>query len=832
MNTQKIKMNLPLILPDLNEGSHDRCIDRLKYALLSQKGIEQVHLNRTETAGGELCIHYDSDLIHLDRVGEIVRSNGAAITNQFGHIRQKLRSPLKPRAALRLEKALRKIPAVVEANVAPTGVLRVEYSRNEIAEADLKNEIELAIQGLSDFSVSRKSPSDVDGSKDEQGHKHNGKEEGHTHEGGILGERTELFFSIASGLLLGLGWTLERFAIDATVIRVLYILAYFAGGFFVVREALENLRNRKLEIDSLMVLAAIGAAVLGELPEGALLLFLFSFGHALEHFDMGKARKAIEALQELAPDTARVERNGTVIEVRVSDLNLNDVIVIRPNERIAADGFVIEGESAVDQAAVTGESIPVDKFALPQGALESHRTDSRYRLFAGTINGSGSLRAQVTRLSKDSTLSRVIEMVNDAEARKSPTQLFTDKFERIFVPAVLAFIAILPFAFLIINETWQVSLYRAMSVLVAASPCALAIATPSAVLSSVARAARGGVLIKGGAPLEELGTLTAIAFDKTGTLTEGRPEVTDVKLVNGVTERELMAYAIAIEKQSDHPLASAIVLYGTKNGQSNDASLTAQNVKSVTGKGIVGDVNGHEVEIGKRSLFEGSIDGNSAIHSLTTSLEEGGRTVMIMRVNGQFLGVIGLMDKPRETAKKVIADLARLGVRKMVMLSGDHQKVAESVASELGLSEAKGDLMPEDKVAAIRNLRKSEKIAMVGDGVNDAPAMTQATVAIAMGAAGSDVALQTADIALMSDDLRALPFAVGLSRQGRRIVKQNLFISLGMVAVLIPATLFGLGMGLAVVGHEGSTLVVVLNALRLLAYKDFKLAPYAVDGAD
>lgn len=426
-----------------------------------------------------------------------------------------------------------------------------------------------------------------------------------------------------------------------------------------------------------------------------------------------------------------------------------------------------------------------------------------------------------TKLARDSTLARVVQMVKEAEAQKSPTQRFTDTFERYFVPTVLGSVGLLLFAWVVIDEPFQASFYRAMAVLVAASPCALAISTPSAVLSGVARAARGGVLVKGGAPLENLGRLGAVAFDKTGTLTEGKPSLTDVVCSNGVSEAELLQVAIAVESLSDHPLAAAVVR-GGKLRLKSDLVRQADDLQSITGRGVKALVDGQQVYIGKDSLFA-EIEGAPLPLPLQASVEKlkaGGRTTMIVRRGENYLGVLGLMDTPREAAKDVIRRLREIGIQRMIMLSGDNQQVANAVAKAVGIDEAVGDLMPEDKVEAIKRLHGEGGVAMVGDGVNDAPAMANATVGIAMGAAGSDVALETADVALMADDLSRLPFAVGLSRQTSRIIRQNLWISLGMVAFLVPATILGLRLGPAVFLHEGSTLLVVLNALRLLGYQD------------
>ena len=662
------------------------------------------------------------------------------------------------------------------------------------------------------------SSQDAEDSHDESGD--------HQHEhGGLFGANTEMIFALLCGALLGVGALLPKLTnVPSWLPLTCFVLAYFFGGFYTLREAIDNIKLKRFEIDTLMLVAAAGAAALGSWAEGALLLFLFSLGHALEHYAVGRAKRAIEALAELAPDTATVVRDGQTMEIPVAELVVGDTVVVRPNERLPADGFIVKGSSAINQAPVTGESIPVDKRPVDDAAVARTRpdlVDSASKVFTGTINGTGSIEIEVTRKSSDSALARVVKMVSEAETRQSPTQRFTDKFERIFVPAVLALAFILLFAWVVIDETFRDSFYRSMAVLVAASPCALAIATPSAVLSGIARAARAGVLIKGGAPLEELGSLNAMAFDKTGTLTEGRPRITDVVPTSGTTEQELMTVAVAVESLSDHPLAAAIARDGLAR-LGGVQPPAADGLNNLIGRGVTAKLNGETVWIGKAEMF--GVDGVPALRAevqgAIQNLRDNGRTTMVVRKGDRDLGAIGLLDTPREGAQQALQELRSLGISRMIMISGDHQKVATAVAKQVGLDEAWGDLMPEDKVEAIRKLRQETKVAMVGDGVNDAPAMANATVGIAMGAAGSDVALETADVALMADDLRHLPFAVGLSRQTRSIIRQNVFVSLGIVAVLVPATIMGLSMGVAVAVHEGSTLLVVFNALRLLAYRD------------
>jgi Cd2+/Zn2+-exporting ATPase len=590
----------------------------------------------------------------------------------------------------------------------------------------------------------------------------------------------------------------------------MYVAAYTFGGFDLVRHWFGSVRQRRLtfDIDLLMLLAALGAAVLGQWVEGAFLLFLFSLAHALEHYALGRARGAIRALADLAPPTARVVREEKMLEIPVEEVAPGDVVVVRPAERIPVDGEVSSGHSAVNQAPITGESVPVEK----SGGDE---------VFAGTVNGDGALFVTATRVAGDRTLDRVIALVEEAQTQKAPTQRFTERFERVFVPTVLAadllLILVPPLLGLL---PWSESFYRAMAMLVAASPCALALGTPSAVLAGIAQAARHGVLIKGGAHLENLGTLRAIAFDKTGTLTVGEPRVTDVIPAAGVPENELLATTAAVERHSQHPLAVAVVTYAEEK---RAPRLEAADLESLTARGVRARVQGQVVEVGNLRLWEE--DGQvipEGVRQAVTTLQRAGRSTMAVRSGERWLGVLGVADRPREGVREVLRRLQQMGIGTLVMLTGDNRGVGEAIAREVGVNEVKVELLPEDKVTAVRELlREHGRVAMVGDGVNDAPALANATVGIAMGGAGTAVALETADVALMGDELAKLPFAVGLSRQARRIIRQNLYFSLGVIVLLILATTTGtVGIGPAVFLHEGSTLVVIGNALRLLGYAD------------
>ncbi|WP_055442139.1 heavy metal translocating P-type ATPase [Lacinutrix himadriensis] len=650
--------------------------------------------------------------------------------------------------------------------------------------------------------------------------------DGHNHSHNLIfGKKTELYFAILCGVFLITGFTVEKLTDAPSWTSVFsYIIAYFFGGYFITIEAYQKIIKGGFDIDFLMIVAAIGAAYIGSWAEGALLLFLFSLGHALEHYAMHKAKKTIEALSDLSPKTALVKKGNQLIEIPIESLKIGDIIVVKPNTKIAADGVIITGNSSINQAPITGESMPVDKTAITtlDKLPEFKDIDKKHIAFSGTINGDSTLEIHVLKRSQDSTVARLIKMVSEVETQKSPTQRLTKKFEKWYVPIVIIVVVLLCFAYLIIDETFNESLYRAITVLVAASPCALAISTPSAVLSGIARAAQKGVLIKGGKALEDLGSITTIAFDKTGTLTEGKPKLTNVIPLNDFEEQEFLQIVLEVESLSNHPLAKAIAKDIEKLHSISFKGI-AKNIEAIQGKGITATYNTSKVFIGNLKLMQD--EGITVTNIVTTkmdSLLQNGHTVMLVAFKKEIIGILSVMDVPRKTAAGTLKKLRAIGIKRMIMLTGDHQNVGDTIAKQIGLTEAKGNLLPEDKVTAIKNLLATDgKIAMVGDGVNDAPAMALSTVSIAMGAAGSDVALETADVALMSDKIENLPFVIGLSRASKRIIKENIFISLAVVAVLVPVTILGLtNIGIAVLFHEGSTVIVVINALRLLAYKE------------
>ena len=540
----------------------------------------------------------------------------------------------------------------------------------------------------------------------------------------------------------------------------------------------------------------------------AAVVTLVLLGKWLEARARRRAGEAIRALQALRPARARVHRDGVERDLPLAEVAVGDIVAVRPGERFPVDGEVLEGRTHADEALVTGESLPVAK-------------QPGDRVIGGAINGEGAVTLRTVAVGAESALARIVRLVEDAQAAKPPIQRLVDRVSAVFVPVVVAIALLTLLGWGLATGDWGRATLNAVAVLVIACPCALGLATPAAVMAGTGVAARAGIVVRDAEALERARAVRIVIFDKTGTLTEGRPRIIDVVPVDGASETELLQVAVAVESLSDHPLAAAIA----RDGRSRlDAGKlpTASDLENLIGRGVKARLGDQPVWIGKAEMF--GADGvpalGAAAAAAIAALREQGRTTMVVRLGDRELGAIGLMDTPREAAKQALVRLKAMGIERMIMISGDHQKVAQAVAKEVGLDEAWGDLMPEDKVEAIRKLRDQDKVAMVGDGVNDAPAMANATVGIAMGAAGSDVALETADVALMADDLKHLPFAVGLSRHTRGIIRQNVFVSLGIVAFLVPATIFGLGIGPAVAVHEGSTLLVVFNALRLLAYRD------------
>lgn len=791
------QIDLAILLPQID--ADDECTEMLAGRLAQQRGLDKAHIVR-ENGSVKLCLHYDPNLITLAAVERLANEAGAQISEQYQHDQIAFIRPNTADAAIGLEQQLNSLKGVLHASVNyAIGIIYVAYDSHELSRAS----IERVIQGMGIGLRARVQSADA--------HKH---EHGHDH-GSAPGflphwmqERWTLVLVVLAAVFFLAGWLGERiFGLSETAANVLYIFAYIAGGYDVATHAIPALFKGKLDTDILMLAAAGGAAILGELSEGAFLLLLFSIGHAGEHYALDRARNAISALGALMPKTALLKYGSQISEVPVEQLSIGDIVIARPGDRIAVDGEVADGSSAVDQSPITGESVPVTKSVGDE-------------VFAGTVNKDNAIEIQVTHLTADNTLSRVMNLVAEAQSQQSPTQQFADRFTSRFVPLVFIVTALLIILPPLLNLLpLSESFYRGMLLLVAASPCALAIGTPAAVLAGIAQAARNGVLIKGGVHLENLGQLNAIAFDKTGTITSGQFNVTDIVPMNGTTPEMLLQTAAAVEQQSNHPLAQAVV----RAAQEKQLSLpNASGLENIAGRGVRSVLNGQTVLIGSPKLFDqaSGIMLSDDVLTKVSALESSGRSVMIVAKGDTVQGILGLADAPRPFVAEVMRSLRELGIRHLVMLTGDNQKVAKDIAAQVGLTDVQAELLPEDKLTTIKQLKQQyEAIAMVGDGVNDAPALASATVGIAMGGAGTAVALETADVALMADDLQKLPFAVGLSRASRQIIQQNLIISMGVIVLLILSSVLGLvALGFVVVLHEGSTLVVVGNALRLLGY--------------
>lgn len=796
MTESTTKLELPLLLPDIPD-ERDACVLRLVRSLRALRAVLDVHVVDAPGKGASLlCVHYDSDVMGLGDVERAAAQAGAAVTARYGHAVLPIRAIDGEDAARRIEAGLRRVRGVLHASVSlPAQRARVEFDRETLGEKAIREELDAMGYGPA--------------TRPPQGAERTSGDQPRGLAARIV-ENKELVLSLGAGLLLGAAWTGQRWlALPDVAALPLYLAAYALGAWDLVGHWVRAVRkgNLTFDIDLLMLVAALGAAALGEWAEGAFLLFLFSFAHALEHLALDRARGAIRALADLAPATARVLRDDAVVDLPVEEVQAGEWVIVRPGERIPVDGEVRKGSSVVNQAPITGESVPVEKRDGDE-------------VFAGTVNGEGALHVETTRAQGDRTLDRVIQLVEEAQTRKAPTERLTDRFERIFVPLVLlSAFALATLPAVMGWWPWSTSFYRSMALLVAASPCALAIGTPSAVLAGIAQAARNGVLIKGGVHLEKLGAVAALAMDKTGTLTVGRPEVMDVVPFDGVASDELLSVAAAVERNSQHPLAEAVVRRAEEDGIELPE---AGDLESVTGRGVRSTLDGETVEIGNLRLWdEKGVQVPQGIRTEVARLADSGRSVMAVRLGDRWLGTIGMADRPRAGVAQVLQAIRAQGIGTLVMMTGDNRGVADVVAREVGIDEVMADLLPEDKVEGVKELlARHDGVAMVGDGVNDAPALAAADVGIAMGGAGTAAALETADVALMGDDLAGIPFAVGLSRRTRRVIRQNLGISLAVIAVLIVATTTGtFGIGPAVLVHEGSTLLVVGNALRLLRYR-------------
>jgi len=622
--------------------------------------------------------------------------------------------------------------------------------------------------------------------------------------------------AILAWVFLVMGAALDAWT-DAgwSVVLACYIASYLAGGTMAAVTAITDLLDRRVNIDLLMVTAAIGAALIGSWVEGAILLGLFSTSNALEHYALDRTRNAVRALMDLSPDVATVAGPSGETVVPVERLAVGDTIVVRPGERIPADAEIVSGTTEVDQSAITGESMPIARTA-------------GHPVFAGTVNGSGAFRAQVTHLPSESTLARITRMVAEAQDQKGRAERFTDRFEGPYAIGVIVFAVLVWIVPILFGADRSDAFYRAITVLVVASPCALVISTPAATLSAIANAARNGVLVKGGSYLDDLGVVDTIAFDKTGTLTLGHPSLTDLRVFGDTDESAALRLVAAVEHLSEHPIAKAIV----DGAEAAETSLPAgEGFASEPGKGVEASVEGVWVGVGNERMFEErGIPVSREACDAATEIRSAGKTAVLGATNSGVFAVVGVADKVRPGVVEALAELRELGVERMVMLTGDHRLVAEAIAAQVGIDEIHAELQPDEKLEMIGSMQRgnrlatvgdnpSRRVAMVGDGINDAPALASADLGVAMGAGGTDVALETADVVLITGDLRRLAYAIRLSRRMRTTIRFCIGFALTVIVVLLALSLtVGIPLPLGVVGHEGSTIVVVVAGLSLLLF--------------
>ena len=833
--------------PSADRADDPSCLQLLDQAVAGRKGIVNVAV---DTADETITFAYDPHRVAEDDILRVAHDVAPALQERWERCTLRLEKRggrACESCALALERQVGRMPGVRRATASFNGgVMAVHYDSGLITFSDIAQRVEQFGVGVAP------SAADLPGTPSVGAGLRPAPTTAPTTAIGrarawLTPQRLQAILTVVTLVTMLAAWVLERTATGpAGLVSALYVAAFVAGGAFGLKGGIESLLARTIDIDLLMILAALGAAYVGEPFEGAMLLFLFSLSNTLQEFALDRTRNAIRALMKLRPDTAAIYRGERLVSLPIEQVRVGDRMLVKPGDRIALDGTVLSGAGSVDQASLTGESMPVYK--KPGDPC-----------FAGTINQDGSLEIGVTKLAKDSTLARLIRLVEEAQSEKAETQRFIDKFEQWYALGVIlltaAVAALLPLLF---GQSFDAAFYTAMTVMVAASPCAIVISTPATVLSAIGNGARRGVLFKGGIHVENAATVRAVAFDKTGTLTAGKPVVTDVRLFDEEfnakmqgrkdakesslassrldvlalnSPDDLLRLAAAVEARSQHPLAAAIVAEATARGQ---ALLPVNHFQAVAGQGVRGVVDDPalgriELHIGNARYF-GGYEGNGLVEQVSatvTALEDEGKTsVIVAQATGgldvRFLGVIALADQLRPDAPAVVRELKAAGVGRVIMLTGDNRRVAERIAAQAGVDEVFADLLPEDKVTAVRHVRDSYgPVAMIGDGVNDAPALAAATIGIAMGAAGTDVALETADIVLMSDNLRNIPYVIRLSRATRRTLFVNLGFALFMIALMLVAIFArDLPLPLAVIGHEGGTVLVSLNGLRLLGYRD------------
>jgi len=773
-----IELDIATLLPGVL-SEEDDCIQRLETSLKEQGGVQQVH--RIDHADSpHLCLHYDPTVLSSIEIDRIIHKASNKIAKRYHHAEIPIEGMDCSDCAIVLEHGLSRVEGILDVSASYADQsLWLEYDTHLLRFHNIAHHIRRMGYAIPKTGFQR-----------------------------VLFENQSIILSLFAGLFLLLGWLGEEFLnLMEPIVLGAYVISYAFGGIPFARHSFQHLlRERRFDIDQLMLAAAIGAAILGHWSEGALLLFLFSLGHALENRAMARARKAILELARLTPRTAHVLRGGEEEILPIEEIRIKDRVLVPPGARIPVDGIVQAGSSSVNLSSITGEPLPV-------------ATDVGDQVFAGSMNGEGALEVEATRLAKESTMAKVVQLVQRAQAQKSASEQFSQKVIRILVPSILVIDLLIILLPPIFGVPFRQSFLMAMTLLVAASPCALALGTPSAILAGVARAAQNSVLIKGGAHLENLGKLQAIAFDKTGTITLGKPQVTDIIPIRPSKEIDVLQWAASIETRSAHPIAQAIV----KAAEEREIPLQSpHSIQSETGLGIQAKIGENVIWVGRMNSVEVAKSALAKeILAEAERLERQGKTIVGVTYNQRPIGIIAVADQVRPEVKETITHLKENGLSQMLMLTGDNPQSASTIAQTVGLDNFHAGLLPEDKLNILDAWTSEHQItAMVGDGVNDAPALANATVGIAMGGARTQVALETADVVLMADDLSKLPFAIGLGKATTKIIRQNLYIALGVISGLVLLTLLNLtGIGIAILLHEGSTVVVVFNALRLLRYR-------------
>lgn len=619
--------------------------------------------------------------------------------------------------------------------------------------------------------------------------------------------RKRVIFTALSGMLIATGAALSFLETINVPVLPFYIAAMILSGFTAARKAYFAVKTFTLDMNFLMTVAVIGAAFIGEWLEGAMVIFLFSIAELLEAGSLNRARAAIQSLMGMAPENARVIReNGNIETVKIEDIGVGEMLSVRPGERIPLDGELTESNGYVNQAPITGESIPVEK-----GEGDS--------VYAGSINGDSALKIRVTRISSESTLSTIVKLVEEARNNKSPSERFVDKFSRYYTPSVVAIsILMVIVPTLLFSEPFSIWFYRSLVLLVVACPCALVISTPVTIVSGLTRAARSGVLVKGGNILEAMAQVNAVILDKTGTITEGKPEVVDILPLNQTSREVIMSTAASVESASEHPVAKAVLTAAENMGAEFEKG---EKLHNHPGEGTHAIVNGKKVYVGNHKYFEKSGLCNSKIEETLEKIEETGRTAVLVWEEKSPIGIIAVQDVVRPIANQVVSQLRSLGIEKIMLLTGDNSRTAAAAAEVAGITDFRGELMPEEKMNIVSELTNNGyNTMMVGDGVNDTPALAAADVGVAMGSAGSDQAIETADVALMSDDLTKLPFGISLAKKSLRIVKENITFAIGIKALFMLMAPFGLAtLWMAVAADMGASLIVIANGMRILRFK-------------